>query len=133
MPSRLAPTVPEYRRGPTRITSVPFIHRLSTPRLAAGGPAERLLEVVRERLLALYPIAGDRMGEGEPPGVEEWPGQPEPAGLVPAAAVATIPQDRMPHRPEVHPDLMGPSRPGASHQERGAREPLPDLEVRDRI
>src|SRR5919106_5407276 len=129
MPSRLAPTVPEYRRGPTRITSVPFIHRLSTPRLAVGGPAERPLEVVRERLLDLNPTAGDRMGEGEPPGVEEWPGQPEPARLVPAPAVGAIPQDRMSDRPEVHPDLMGPARPGAGHQERGPREPIPDLEL----
>ncbi len=62
--------------------------------------------------------------------MEERPGQPEALRIVPSPAVGPIAQDRMAHRGQVDPDLVGPPRRGSGLQEGGPIEPVADLEER---
>ena len=105
-PSR--PVVETYmtviRRRP-HATS-PLRRRQANPFIGTGRAPRR---APREGPPPPRPLPADRVGERQAPGVQERALEPQPAGVVPTSAVRAIPQDRMPDRRQVHPDLVRPS------------------------
>ena len=82
-----------------------------------AGAVERGREVGRERRLGLDPLAGERMVEGEPRGVQELALEAEVAG----DAVDGVAGDRQLDRLEVDADLVRP--PRLEPRPRAARAP----------
>src|SRR5437762_14167889 len=68
------------------------------------------------------------MFEPETLRVEERTRKAERLRRISAAAVLRVAEDRMPHRGEMHADLVGSAGTRRSGEERRAREALPDLE-----
>ena len=103
--------------------------------LPAGRPAalrvearQRRLKVGRQRRLHLDALAGERMREGEPPGVQEL--APE---LLVRDAVDRVADDRQLDRRQVDADLVRPAGLEADASERVPGSSSLDLEVRDRL
>ena len=63
--------------------------------LQSSKTPERSLEVLGQPFVALDPLPGQRMQEGDVPRMQEGPIQADLAGKVPDAAVGPIPQDRV--------------------------------------
>src|SRR5438477_3400496 len=137
---RLSWSVFHIAPGPMWTTYTAVIRR--GPRLARPGPASRSLvetdlrehvgEVIRQRILERDLLAGDRMPEPEPPGVQEGPGEPHPQRLISPAPVGAVAQDRVSDRAQVHPDLVRPAGLRRRLHQRRARHPFAHLERRHR-
>src|SRR5881392_4034800 len=111
---RLSGSVFHIAPGPMWTTYTAVIRR--GPRLARLGTASRSLvetdprehvhEFAREWIFERDLLAGDRVAEAKPPCVQEGPGQPNPRGIVAAAPIRAIAQDRMADRAQMDPDLV---------------------------
>src|SRR5580765_7472245 len=133
---RLSWSVFHIAPGPMWTTYTAVIRR--GPRLARLGTASRSLvetgprehghEVARQRIFERDLLAGDRVVEPKPPCVEERSREPEQRGVIAAAPIRAIAQDRMADRAQVDPDLVRPTRLRRRFQQRGARHPFAHLE-----
>src|SRR5262249_4466153 len=109
-------------RGPRNSTRLP-----TTSQVALARPTERTQErgeVRRKRCRHDDPLPRGRMIEGDLGRMDRPPRKGRrPGGQMasPPSAVRAVPDDRMPERGEMHPQLMGPS---------GFREQIDDRDAR---
>ena len=103
------------------------------PSLPAYAATKGALETLVKHWAALLGPRGIRVNAVAPGVIETDMShftKTEARRIVPAAAVAFVPEDRMVDRAQVHADLMGSARAGHGLEEGGPLEPAADLERR---
>src|SRR5579859_383448 len=94
MPNLRAKERGRHPRAPTRL-----------PESLATCPLKRSTQVLRQRRAQIHRLARDRVGKGQPLGVEKLAGQSE----APGRAVQRVPRHRVADGRQVHADLVRPA------------------------